>query len=171
MPYILVLYAKQFLRDKTRYIWLSWKQISENGWLGVIRPKVHFAPEFSFNTYSYWGMVWRRGNILFLPFSTPSARKLWRFNTSLLHDQTFLSQLSTSLVEFIDLNSGSSNNPQTLWEETKCFIRRKCISFSSFRQKSRNSCINELERQIQALEQDLKNTNGRRKNYVQLNMS
>jgi len=35
-------------RDKTLYIRLAWKQITENGRLRVYRPKVHFAPQFSF---------------------------------------------------------------------------------------------------------------------------
>uniref|UniRef100_A0A8C2PZK3 Uncharacterized protein n=1 Tax=Cyprinus carpio TaxID=7962 RepID=A0A8C2PZK3_CYPCA len=51
--------------------------------------------------------------------------RLLKFNTSLLLDQEFLSQLRTSLVEFIELNSGSTNNAQVLWEVTKCFIRGK----------------------------------------------
>jgi len=35
MPPVLALYTKQFFRDKTLYIRLSRKQISENDWLGT----------------------------------------------------------------------------------------------------------------------------------------
>lgn len=43
-----------------------------------------------------------------------------------------------------------------MWETTKCFIRGKCISFSSFNKKRRESCKIELENQIDLLEKELK---------------
>lgn len=85
----------------------------------------------------------------------PSRSKRWRFNTSLLQSSSFILQLKTNLPLFIEMNQNSTN-PQILWETIKCFIRGNCISFASFRNKSRIKASEELETKIISLETKLK---------------
>ncbi len=67
-----------------------------------------------------------------------------------------MSELRSSLTEFLQINRDSASDPQVLWETTKCFIRGKCIRFSSFIKKQRESRKFELDKQIDLLEKELK---------------
>ncbi len=55
-----------------------------------------------------------------------------------------MAELRSSLMEFLQINRDSASDPQVLWETTKCFIRGKCISFSSFNKKRRENRTFEL---------------------------
>uniref|UniRef100_A0A673MHH2 exodeoxyribonuclease III n=1 Tax=Sinocyclocheilus rhinocerous TaxID=307959 RepID=A0A673MHH2_9TELE len=90
------------------------------------------------------------------PTSLGAKRNRWRFNTSLLQDCTFVADLRSYLMDFLQINRDSASDPQVLWETTKCFIRGKCLSFSSFNKKRRESRKFELEKQIDILEKELK---------------
>lgn len=52
----------------------------------------------------------------------PRARR-WRFNDYLLSNADFLVQMRTRLSEFLENNSKSCDNSQTLWKTGTCFIR------------------------------------------------
>uniref|UniRef100_A0A3B1K9P9 exodeoxyribonuclease III n=1 Tax=Astyanax mexicanus TaxID=7994 RepID=A0A3B1K9P9_ASTMX len=74
------------------------------------------------------------------------------FNDCLLSHPTFLEQLKSGLQEFLHFNEESSENPQIIWEATKCFIRGNCIAFASMVNSARNQRFTELENTIQATE-------------------
>ncbi len=76
----------------------------------------------------------------------------WRYNITLLTNPGFLTSLKAELMEFLVINRTECDNPQILWEITKCFIRGFCISFSFTLSKARNKHFNELEKQIKILE-------------------
>ncbi len=67
-----------------------------------------------------------------IPLSDVKAKSpRWRFNISLLSNQTFITSLKEYIKEFLEINMPSDVDPQILWETTKCAIRGFCISFSS----------------------------------------
>ncbi len=67
-----------------------------------------------------------------VPLSDVKAKSSrWRFNISLLSNQTFITSLKEYIKEFLEINMPSDVDPQILWETTKCAIRGFCISFSS----------------------------------------
>lgn len=52
----------------------------------------------------------------------------WRFNTSLLHNESFVKQLESGLREFISLNEHSVDDARILWDSVKGYIRSNFIS-------------------------------------------
>ncbi len=67
-----------------------------------------------------------------VPLSDVKAKSpRWRFNISLLSNQTFITSLKEYIKEFLEINMPSDVDPQILWETTKCAIQGFCISFSS----------------------------------------
>ncbi len=67
-----------------------------------------------------------------VPLSYVKAKSpRWRFNISLLSNQTFITSLKEYIKEFLEINMLSDVDPQIMWEMTKCAIRGFCISFSS----------------------------------------
>ena len=87
---------------------------------------------------------------------TPTSHKgrasRWRFNTSLLTNQGFISGIKDSLNHFIDNNRTHSGDPQTLWEAAKCVLRGDCISFASDLAKKHRDHFGKLELEISVLE-------------------
>ncbi len=65
----------------------------------------------------------------------------WRFNISLLSNQTFIYSLKEYIKEFLEMNMPSDVDPQKLWEMTKCAIRGFCISFFFYSCQSENSPV------------------------------
>uniref|UniRef100_A0A8C1LC25 Reverse transcriptase domain-containing protein n=1 Tax=Cyprinus carpio TaxID=7962 RepID=A0A8C1LC25_CYPCA len=84
----------------------------------------------------------------------PSRATRWRFNPKLLQDENFCSQFRNKFAEFIEINQGSVDDPRTLWNAVKGFIRNNSISYASFLQKKRHKKIAELESQLQNLTRD-----------------
>ncbi len=67
-----------------------------------------------------------------VPLSDVKAKSpRWRFNISLLSNQTFITSLKEYIKEFLEINMPSDVDPQILWETTKCAIRGFCISLGS----------------------------------------
>ncbi len=97
------------------YIFLSPSLISSNS---------------SISNYQFYYLI-----ILLLcsvPLSDVKAKSpRWRFNISLLSNQTFITSLKEYIKDFLEINMPSDVDPQILWETTKCAIRGFCISFSS----------------------------------------
>ncbi len=66
-----------------------------------------------------------------VPLSDVKAKSpRWRFNISLLSNQTFITSLKEYIKEFLEINMPSDVDPQILWETTKCAIRGFCIYLS-----------------------------------------
>ncbi len=88
-----------------------------------------------------------------VPLSDVKAKSpRWRFNISLLSNQTFITSLKEYIKEFIEINMPSDVDPQILWETTKCAIRGFCISFSSTLAKAKTHQFTQLENKIQSLQ-------------------
>ena len=79
----------------------------------------------------------------------------WRFNTSLLQNDTLRRELEADLEEFIKINGPSVDDPRVLWDAVTGCIRNTTIYFASNLNKSKNHCINCLESEIAALEQEM----------------
>ena len=60
--------------------------------------------------------------------------------------------MKTQLNEFLEINSKSCDNPQTLWETTKCFLRGTCIAFASKLKRERDKRLSEIEVEVRKLE-------------------
>ncbi len=84
----------------------------------------------------------------------PSRATRWWFNPKLLQDENFCSQFRNKFAEFIEINQGSVDDPRSLWNAVKGFIRNNSISYASFLRKSRHKKIVELESQLQNLTRD-----------------
>lgn len=80
----------------------------------------------------------------------------WRFNTTLLQNETFLTEFKTGLLDFLSINRDSVSDPIFVWMATKGFIRSFCISFSSNLNKVRNQRVKILEQRCNILEGQLK---------------
>lgn len=80
----------------------------------------------------------------------------WRFNSSLLQNESFLNQLKLELNEFIDINKGSVENPMFLWASIKGFLRNNAIRFSSHNKHNRLRQISDLEQKCERIEGQLK---------------
>ncbi len=52
----------------------------------------------------------------------------WRFNISLLSDQTFITTLEEYIKEFLEIDVPSGVDPRVLWEATRCAMRGFCVS-------------------------------------------
>ncbi len=86
-----------------------------------------------------------------VPLSDVKAKSpRWRFNISLLSNQTFITSLKEYIKEFIEINMPSDVDPQILWETTTCAIRGFCTSFSSTLAKTHQ--VTQLENKIQTLQ-------------------
>ncbi len=86
-----------------------------------------------------------------VPLSDVKAKSpRWRFNISLLINQTFITSLKEYIKEFLEINMPSDVDPQILWETTKCAIRGFCISFSSTLAKAKTHQFTQLENKIQS---------------------
>ncbi len=84
-----------------------------------------------------------------VPLSDVKAKSpRWRFNISLLSNQTFITSLKEYIKEFLEINMPSD----ILWETTKCAIRGFCISFSSTLAKVKTHQFTQLENKIQSLQ-------------------
>ncbi len=88
-----------------------------------------------------------------VPLSDVKAKSpKWRFNISLLSNQTFITSLKEYIKEFLEINMPSDVDPQILWETTKCAIQGFCISFSSTLAKAKTHQFTQLENKIQSLQ-------------------
>lgn len=81
----------------------------------------------------------------------------WRFNTSLLQNNVFITELEAELKDFIFINSASVDDPRALWDAIKGCIRNKTVSFASNLNKNRKRRIDFLETEIAAIEQSMLN--------------
>ncbi len=55
-----------------------------------------------------------------VPLSDVKAKSpRWRFNISLLSNQTFITSIKEYIKEFLEINMPSDVDPQILWETTR----------------------------------------------------
>lgn len=74
--------------------------------------------------------------------------KRWKFNSSLLKDNEFKSNMRVWITNYIKENNNSSLEPSVIWEAAKATLRGLLISYASF--KNHEKCIKrkELEREV-----------------------
>lgn len=84
--------------------------------------------------------------------SAPIKASRWRFNVTLLQNKDFCAMLKEKLRWFIEVNTGSVNDPRFLWDAIKGCIRDSSISFASHLNKSRLNTICSLETRLNRLE-------------------
>lgn len=78
--------------------------------------------------------------------------KQWRFNNSLLSDETFRSNMKMWIKNYIDENCNSNIDPNTIWEAAKATLRGNIISYTSFRKREDIAQKKELEKEIERCE-------------------
>lgn len=78
--------------------------------------------------------------------------QIWRLNSSILSDPTYVQDLKDSLRDFFDRNTTPGMDPITLWEAHKCTIRGELISIGSKRKKQRAKETSRLINRIHYLE-------------------
>lgn len=76
----------------------------------------------------------------------------WRFNTSLLKDETYISQFITELDMFTSFNVGSVEDPRILWDALKGFIRSNAILYCSSKHKAKSHHLKNLETELSRLD-------------------
>ena len=81
----------------------------------------------------------------------------WRFNTTLLSNASFVDQFQSGLREFININTGSVDDPRILWDAIKGFIRSNATLYASTARKLRSAKLVELEARFAALDASLQN--------------
>lgn len=79
----------------------------------------------------------------------------WRMNVSLLQDKSFKKLLGEDLKNFFDLNIGSTQCIESVWEASKAYIRGKIIAYGAKKKKEGLQKIKELETEIKLKENKL----------------
>ncbi|KAF3843400.1 hypothetical protein F7725_002249 [Dissostichus mawsoni] len=67
----------------------------------------------------------------YLSVASENIPKQWRFNNSLLKDDTFISLIENKSKEYISINVDSLSSIQTVWEAFKATCRGWIISHAS----------------------------------------
>lgn len=80
-------------------------------------------------------------------------RRNWRFDPTLLKDETFHKKLEKHILDFINDNDKGDVDDAILWESMKAVIRGHIILFSAAKRKSQETALKDLESNIQQLEQ------------------
>lgn len=62
--------------------------------------------------------------------AAPSRAPRWPFSVTLLCDESFKSQFTAQLKDFLNVNKGSVDDPRILWDATKGFIRNNATLFT-----------------------------------------
>lgn len=61
----------------------------------------------------------------------PARAPRWRFNTTLLRDETFRKKFLNELTDFVSINKSSVDDPRILWDAVKGFIRNFTVCYAS----------------------------------------
>lgn len=76
----------------------------------------------------------------------------WRFNTSLLNDESYIIQFISEFKAFAEINVGSVEDPRILWDAIKGFIRSNAILYSSNKNKAKSLQLQNLEAEFNRLD-------------------
>uniref|UniRef100_A0AAY5KU42 Reverse transcriptase domain-containing protein n=1 Tax=Esox lucius TaxID=8010 RepID=A0AAY5KU42_ESOLU len=97
------------------------------------------------------------GNIVLTPvdvvFTTSNYKKntRWRFNNSLLQNETSCSFIQTAIDEYWLFNDGSVPDPGTTWDAFKAFLRGRLIQHCSLCKRLEREKLVKLEEKISTL--------------------
>lgn len=95
------------------------------------------------------------GIYLNLHFDNKQRTTLWRLNTGMLNDPTFIQSMTTDLKLYIQENSNDEINPGIIWDAAKAVLRGKIIELSSRLKKQKTQKLSELQETLKHLEQTL----------------
>jgi exonuclease III len=77
----------------------------------------------------------------------------WKFNASVLRDKAFNDMIKNCIKRTVEENTPCSR--RLLWDTTKCAMRRECIKYCTTKKKKSIELQNQLERCIEAKEEEL----------------
>ena len=80
------------------------------------------------------------------PFKGPG---FWKFNTSLLEDENYVSEMKILIEKLTNENENQAMNPNTFWEWLKYNIRKHSMTFSKIKARGQRKMENELEIRLQ----------------------
>ncbi len=87
-----------------------------------------------------------------LIISNPARAPRWRFNTSLLRDETFKTKFSSQLTDLVNINKGSVDDPRIFWDTIKGSIRNCTVCYASNIRKTRSFRLHNFEFKLSALD-------------------
>lgn len=90
--------------------------------------------------------------LLDLSFPSNFTYDIWRFNSSLLSDDSFCKHVSSSIEHFLKFNSTEQVSPYLLWETLKVVIRGDIISYTAFINKERERKRQQLIERISKID-------------------
>lgn len=73
---------------------------------------------------------------------------LWRLNTGMLNDQTFIAGMTTELDLYIQENDTGDVDPAILWDAAKAVLRGSVIAKTSLLKKLKNKKLFDLQEQL-----------------------
>ena len=76
----------------------------------------------------------------------------WRFNTSLLKNESYITQFIAEFQIFAEINVGTVADPRILWDTIKGFIRSNTILFCCYARKARSLHLQNLEAEYTRLD-------------------
>ena len=88
--------------------------------------------------------------------SKPERSTRWRFNSSLLMDETFKESLRAQISLYIETNLPTAPSAGIAWEALKAFLRGHIIQHASFKKKENVAKLRELENKIGIAEENFK---------------
>lgn len=83
---------------------------------------------------------------------TCASQRVWRFDTSLLADEVFMTVFTAKIDVFIYLNDTTEVAKSTVWESLKAYLRGEIISYSSYKNKERNKELKQLTERISSVD-------------------
>lgn len=83
----------------------------------------------------------------------PPHRKHWRFNTTLLSDNTFIQFIEEQIGFFFDTNTLTEISSLTVWDTLKAFLRGQIISYTANMKKTARKERQDLASQIKRIDQ------------------
>lgn len=78
----------------------------------------------------------------------PPVNRIWRLNSLLLADDTFVELISNQIQFFLETNTSPEISHATLWETLKVYIRGQIIAYSSRVKKEKSLKLTEISQRI-----------------------
>lgn len=88
------------------------------------------------------------GVYITLHFEGRQRKTLWRLNTGLLNDATFLLAMVTELGIYLRENDNDDENPRILWDASKAVLRGKIIARTAISKKIRAPTFSNLQEKL-----------------------
>lgn len=76
----------------------------------------------------------------------------WKLNSSILKDNKVKEQIKKEIQDFLDINDDGVVSPSILWDTLKAVIRGKIIAITSYKKKTKNEKMENLQKKLKELE-------------------